>query len=591
MSTTSLQQTFEAGLRHQEAGRLAEAAEIYQRILASQPDHLPATLVLARLAHQAGQSEPAINLMRRAIELQPNDSSVHSTLAMMLATQNRLDEAATILRRAISIRPDQFETWNNLGNVLQQQGHFEEAAATYQVALRLRPDDPIALANLAAALRDLGQLDEVISNYRQSLAIRPNPAIGSNLLLVLHFHPASTPRSLWEEHEQWRRMYATHIQPMPAAYANHRDPNRRIRVGYLCAEFNGGPTGRFLLPLLENHSRENVEVFCYANNFVSDAMTARFQGLAACWRSITTLADEQVASLVRNDRIDILIDCVKHMRGNRLLTFARRSAPVQVTYLPYSSTTGIDAIDYRITDQYLDTADDDRFFCEWSVRLSGCYWCYVPPAEAPALGPPPFESRGQVTFGCLNSYFKVTEPVLVTWFNLLREVEGSRLVLCSRPGVHRRRAQELAVARGIEPRRVEFFDHRPLEEYFRQYNSIDIGLDPFPYGGGTTTCDALWMGVPVVSLRGRTSVSRAGLSILSNLGLSELVAENVEQYVRIASELAAAPTRLAELRAGMRRRMQGSRLMDARGFAADFEAALRRMWVEWCAGRTVGVHA
>jgi predicted O-linked N-acetylglucosamine transferase (SPINDLY family) len=408
---------------------------------------------------------------------------------------------------------------------------------------------------------------------------------------VLHFHPNSTPQSLREEHEQWSRMYAGPIQPMPATFPNDPARDRRLRVGYVCAEFNGGPTGRFLLPLLENHDREKVEVVCYANNLVTDAMTARFQKSAAVWRDITRLTDEQIARLMREDRIDVLIDCVKHMRGNRLLAFARRPAPVQVTYLPYSSTTGVDAIEYRITDQYLDAAEDDRFYGERSIRLPGCYWCYLAPAQAPAVGPLPMESRGYVTFGCLNSYLKVTEPVLETWFTLLRGVEGSRLVLCCRPGVHRWRAQELAAAQGIEPDRLDFFDHQPLEKYFQQYNSIDIGLDPFPYAGGTTTCDALWMGVPVISLRGKTPVSRAGLSILSNVGLSELVAGDVEQYVRIASELAAALGRLAQMRATMRRRMQESPMMNARQFAADFEAALRRMWGEWCASRTAGVNA
>ena len=591
MATLTVQQAFETALRHHQVGRLAEAGQLYQQILGVQPDHAPALEMLGRLAHQTGQPETALSLLRRAMEIQPNNPGLCLNAAMVLAEQNRLNEAVEMLQRAVAIQPDHFEAWNNLGNVLQEQGRFEQAADAHRQALKFRPDHPSALANLASSLRDLGQFDEMISCYRRALALRPSAAIAGNLLVALHFHPDSTPETLRDEHARWNETYARQFESASALHANDPTTDRQLRIGYVCSEFHGGPTGRFLLPLIENHDRSSVEIFCYANVLTADATTARFQGLADVWRNTTSLSDEQFVNLVRDDRIDILIDCVKHMRGNRLLAFARRPAPVQVTYLPYSSTSGLHAMDYRITDPYLDAPADDRFYSERSVSLPHCYWCYAAPVQAPPVAPPPMQSTGHVTFGSLNSYLKVSAQVVSAWCRLLRNVAGSRLMISCPTGEHRRRARDLIAAQGVDPARVDFIDRQPIEQYFQQYNSIDIALDPFPYGGGTTTCDALWMGLPVVSLTGRTSVSKSGLSILSNVGLAELVTNDVDGYVKIASDLAADAGRLAELRTTMRGRMQTSPLMDSRQFARDFEAALRRMWGEWCARRTSGGNA
>jgi len=287
------------------------------------------------------------------------------------------------------------------------------------------------------------------------------------------------------------------------------------------------------------------------------------------------------------DRIDILIDLAMHARENRLPAFARKPAPVQATYLAYCGTTGLEAIDYRITDRFLDppSPSADDFYSEASIRLPRTYWCYQPPSVAPSqpVGPLPAGQAGTITFGCLNNFSKVNAGVVAAWGRIMSEVKDSRMILHCREGGHRHRVRKLFAQAGVEPHRVRLVPRAPGVDYFLLYDQIDIALDPFPYPGGTTTCDALWMGVPVVSLSGSTGVSRGGLSILSNVGHPELVAHEVDEYVRIATELAADRIRLAGLRATLRSRMQASPLMDAPKFARDFEAALRGMWRAWCA--------
>jgi predicted O-linked N-acetylglucosamine transferase (SPINDLY family) len=388
---------------------------------------------------------------------------------------------------------------------------------------------------------------------------------------------------------RWEQTYARPLEAQIEAHTNDRSQDRtstrsvesRLRVGYVSPDWREHPIGRFMLPLLSNHDHERFEIFCYSDLARPDALTKRLRDLADVWRDTAGLPDDRVARLIRADRIDILVDLTMHMAGSRLLTFARKPAPVQVTYLAYCGTTGLPTIDYRLTDPYLDPpGSDERFYSEWSVRLRS-YWCYEPLDGAPDVQLPPAQLAARVTFGCLNNFCKVSPESLATWCRLLRALPSSRLLLHAAEGVHRERLRKRAAAEGIEPQRIEFVGTFPVAKYLEQYHRIDIALDPFPYPGGTTSCDALWMGVPVVTLPGVTAISRGGLSILSNLELPELVAASPDEYVRIAAELAANLPRLADLRATLRERMRISPLMDAPGFARDIEAAYRRMWQEW----------
>jgi protein O-GlcNAc transferase len=370
------------------------------------------------------------------------------------------------------------------------------------------------------------------------------------------------------------------IQP----HANERDPERRLRIGYVSPDFREHVVGRFLLPLLTSHDKRAVEVFAYAHVPRPDALTESLRACTDSWRSIVGLSDAQAADLIRQDRIDILVDLTMHMDRNRLLVFARKPAPIQATYLAYCASTGLETMDYRLSDPYLDPPGmDESVYSERTIRLPETYWCYQPASETPEVSPLPALERGYVTFGCLNNFCKVSEPTLAAWAKLLRAVPRSQLLLHAHAGSHRLRVQGFLEHEGLEPARVRFTGIVPLREYFQLYHRIDIALDTFPYGGGTTTCDALWMGVPVVSLVGPTAVGRGGLSILSNVGLPELVGGKEEDYVRIGREWAGDLPRLSHLRSTLRQRMASSPLMDGPHLARNVEAAYRQMWRTWCA--------
>jgi predicted O-linked N-acetylglucosamine transferase (SPINDLY family) len=326
-----------------------------------------------------------------------------------------------------------------------------------------------------------------------------------------------------------------------------------------------------------------VEVFCYSGAGVPDAVTARFRAAADAWRDTASLSDQQLADLIREDRIDILVDLAMHMAYNRLPAFARKPAPVQVTYMAYLSGTGVDAIDYRFSDPYLDPpGENDADYVEQTIRLPRTYWCHRPDPDVPAPGDLPALSAGHLTFGCLNNFCKITPPTWAAWIELLRQVPASRLLLLAHDGAHRQRLRDSLAAAAIDPARLHFTGPVPAQQYFRLYHRIDVSLDPFPHGGGMTTFDSLWMGVPLVTLAGRTGVSRMGLSFLSNLGLTDLVAHSADQYLAIAAALAGDLPRLRELRAILRDRMLSSPLTDAPQFARDVETAYRQMWRRWC---------
>ena len=428
-------------------------------------------------------------------------------------------------------------------------------------------------------------MDGAVACYRRALELKPDFVWAhSNLVFGQGFCPGCDAETLYEEHRRWNRQHAEPLAKFIQPHLNDRSPDRRLRIGYVSPDFRNHPVGLFLLPLLESHDHESFEVFCYASVRIPDTMTGRCRAHADVWRDVLGLSDEQLANAVRQDQTDILVDLSMHAGSHRLLVFARKPAPVQVTYLAYCGTTGLSTMDYRLTDPYLDPpGQDERFYCEQSVRLPETYWCYQPVIETPPVNPVPVLKGGPFTFGCLNNFCKVTPPALAAWSRLLQAMPDARLLLYARAGGHRDRVRGVLAERGISTERLAFVDFLPLEEYFDVYQRIDVALDTFPYGGGTTTCDALWMGVPVVSLAGQTAVGRGGASILSNVGLPELVAHDAEQYVRIAVDLANDLPRLSELRATLRNRMQASPLMDAPRFARNVEAAYREMWRRWCA--------
>jgi predicted O-linked N-acetylglucosamine transferase (SPINDLY family) len=443
----------------------------------------------------------------------------------------------------------------------------------------------IAYCNLGSVLKEKGQLDDALEAYRQAILINPGYSDAhSNLVFTMHYHPGYDEGAIAEELGRWNRQHAEPLKKYIQPHANDRAAERRLRIGYVSPDLKEHPVGRFMLSLLSHHDKSQVEVFAYARVSASDAMTQRLRGCTDGWRNLTGLTAAQAADVIRQDQIDILVDLALHTARDHLAIFARKPAPVQVTYLGYVGTTGITTMDYRLTDIYLDPPEQlTGHYSEQSIHLPGTYWCYPGFPAAPAVSALPAEQAGHITFGCFSNFCKINDRTLSVWCQLLTQVPRSRMHIHAYEGDHRQRVWRFFQQRGIDSSRITFTGRLPLAQYFAQYQPIDIALDTFPYGGGTTTCDALWMGVPVVSLIGKTAAGRGGWSILSNIGLAELAARSEEEYVRIAVELAGDTARLKELRSTMRQRMEQSPLMDAPRFARDMEAAYRQMWKNRCA--------
>jgi predicted O-linked N-acetylglucosamine transferase (SPINDLY family) len=572
-------------VQHQQAGRLDAAEQIYQRILQVEPDQPDALHFLGVLTAQLGRHQAAAANILRAIAVNPNVAPYHLNLGLVYQELWKLDEAVASYRRALQLQPEFVEVHYNLGGALTAQGRIAEAEACYRRALQLRPGYVEAHNNLGNVLRDQGSLDQAIACYRRALQLKPDFAMAhSNLLYTLHFSPGYDAQTIYEEHRRWNHQHGEPLARLIQPHANDRTPDRRLRVGYVSPDFCSHAECFFTVPLFSAHDHQSLEVFCYADVARPDDTTARLRSYADVWRNITGRTDEQIAQLVRQDKIDILVDLTMHMARNHLLVFARKPAPVQVCWLAYQGTTGLATVDYRLTDAHVDPPGlHERYYAEESIRLPDSFGCYDPLASEPAVNALPALETGCITFGSINNFCKVNADVFRLWAGVLRSVERSRLLLLAAEGSYRQDTLRLLEQEGVAPDRVTFVGKRSRAEYLRLCHRIDVGLDTFPYNGQTTSLDCFWMGVPVVTMVGKTAVGRAGLSLLTSLGLPEWIADGPQQFVRIAVELAGDLPRLGKLRATLRERMQNSPLMDAPRFARNVEAAYRMMWQRWCA--------
>jgi predicted O-linked N-acetylglucosamine transferase (SPINDLY family) len=451
----------------------------------------------------------------------------------------------------------------------QRARRLREAEEIYRQILAREPRQAGIMNNLANILKDCGRIEEAVDLCRKALEIEPqNAAIHSSLCYKLHFHPDYDRAAIFKELREWDRRHGGPTPPPP-----RRTSGQRIRVGYVSPDFYGHAECFFVLPLLDAHDREEFEIHCYASVRHPDRVTELMKSATEIWHDVLPLSDEQLAWKIREDRLDILVDLTMHMAFNRLPTFAAKSAPVQVAWLAYPGGTGLSAIDYRLTDAWMDPpGESDAYYAEKSIRLPDCWCCYRPLGDVPPAKP---RAAGPVMFGSLNNPCKLTRPTLRLWANLLRDVTDSRLLLLTNSDEQRQRMVRDFHDGGVDRHRLEFVGYGPRGEYLRHYDRSDIALDPLPYNGITTTCDALWMGVPVVSFLGRTAAGRAGLSILSNLQLGDLIAADESQFLRIATALANDPAKRRELRANLRQRMDQSPLMDARRFTRNLESVYR----------------
>ncbi len=516
---------------------------------------------------EQGNLKEAVAAFRTALILKPEFPEAHYNLGNALSDSGQIEEAVAAYQSALKLRPVFPDAYNNLGNCLHRQWLVDDAIAAFRKSIVCRPTDPATYNNLANALKDAGQIEEAINSFDRAIALDPHCALwASHRLYAMHFHPGVDARALLRAHLDWDHRHARPLQQRFAPHENDVRKDRRLRIGYISPNFREHVVGRNLFPLLREHDREHFEIHCYSNSRHEDALTARFRSFADGWRNINGLDDDQVAEQIRADRIDILLDLSLHMAGNRLPVFARKPAPVQATFAGYPSGTGLQAMDHRLTDPHLDPpGQSDGDYREQSIRLADSFWCFDPTGDEPELGPPPFERNGgRITFGCLNNFSKVNDRVLSLWAGVLRAVPDSRVVILAPMGSPRTRTLEVFKRAGVQESRVEFIDRHPRDKYLESYQQIDVALDTLPYNGHTTSIEGLWMGVPPVTYVGQTAVGRAGLSQLTNLGLADLAAFDETQFAKVATELAANPSRLSALRMGLRKHMGRSPLTDAR---------------------------
>lgn len=570
------------GVTLKEHGLPEQALECFRQAIALNADFAPAYEGQGSALRAMGRFDEAIDAYRTAIRIDPRFAEAYNNLGVLLKDTGQSTEAILAYQQALALDPELAEAHNNLGIVLKEQGLLEQAIGHLQRALELRPGYAEACNNLGLALEIQGQVTEAIAAYRQALIFDPHLLRAhSNILFALNYLPRYDPQAIFEEHLSWSKTYAEALCSHKAA-APDRTADR-IRIGYVSPDFRAHPVAYFIEAVLASHTPEQFEVTCYSDVIAPDEVTARLRRLAHHWRDIHGLTDEQACEVVRRDGIDILVDLAGHTDRNRLLLFARKPAPVQASWIGYFNTTGLAAMDYFISDQFSSPAGQERLFAEKLIRLPHSRFCYRPPDYAPEVAPPPSMKNSYITFGSFNNLAKINDDVVALWSEILSALPDSRLFLKSlalKDRNTRERYLNLFAAHGIAQDRISISEHSPHPEMLAEYGKIDIALDPFPFTGGLTTCETLWMGVPIVTLAGETLVSRQSASLLTNLGKTEWVAESPRRYVEIVLELAGTPTELLELRRNLRMWIAASPICDAEIVTRDLETTYRLMWAQ-----------
>lgn len=568
-----------------DASRFDEAGDCCRRALEIEPRHAKAHANLGAVLQRRGANDEATQHYREAISADPELAPPRFNLGVLLLEGGQGDEAIEQMRRAVALDPGQAEWQMRLGTACADAGRPLDAKASLEAALRLAPDLALAHEQLAGCLLSLGDARAAAARFRRAWEIEPSLQMAaSNQLLALNYIFDEPPEAVFAEHLAWGRRVAG--GRTGAACANDSDAGRGLRVGYVSPDFRDHPLVRFIEPVLARHDRAQVEAVCYSDAARDDGVTERLRRHAVLWRDTVALDAEGLAQRIRDDRIDILVDLAGHSGGGqRMPLFALKPAPLQVSWLGYMNTTGLAAMDYRITDANASPQGWERYHTEQLIRLPDSQWCFAAEASALAVGPLPAGLGSGVTFGSMHNLSKVSPQAIALWSQLLRRLPGSRLLMLA-PGLGQSSAVVAAqfAAHGIDAARIEFKGRPSVGDFLALHNRIDINLDSFPYTGGTTTCHSLWMGVPVVTMKGRAMASRGGASLLCAAGMPELVADNESQYLDIAEHLARDLKRLALLRQDLRQRVAQSPLMDAARFTRNLEFAYRDIWRRWCAG-------
>ena len=552
------------------------AVQSYQAILDQDPGHEEALFQLAQLAHQAGRPDLSLAYLEQLCNRITDNPAYWFSYGSLCLEQRQMDMGEQALRKAIELDPKHLGAHVNLGNRLKEAGQLEEAVGHYRIVLDQQPDSVEILSNLASTLTSQGLHAEAARLYDRIAQAAPDLHVAqSNRLMNMNYMQDLTPGEIFTAHQDWGRNFP---DPGPAEIRSRQ--GRKLHIGYLSPDLRSHPVFWFLHALLTHYDRDQVTVSCFSNLARGDGKTAVLRELSDNWHEVYSLTDDQLADLIRTSGVDILVDLAGHTANNRLTAMAMRPAPVQMTWLGYPNSTGLAQMDYRITDAISDPDGAEDFHSEDLIRLEDGFLCYSPPQDAPDPGPLPCEEKGHITFGSFNNLAKLTQGCIESWSDILRQLPDARLLLKARsmddPGTRKRVFDQFA-NQGIPADRLDLrgrlkgaWDHLDL------YNQVDIALDTFPYNGTTTTCEALWMGVPVLTFTGASHAGRVSASLLSRVGLSDLVASDRQAMVRMAVNLAGDRDRLVDLKQRLRPRMAASPLCDGPGFARQMEQAMKK---------------
>lgn len=567
-------------------GDMEEAILCYRKALKLEPDNMIALNNLGNALKARGKLEEAVACYENALSIDPEYAEAYNNLGNALSSKGKTDEAVLCFQKALKLRPDNVKTYNNFGGALRKQGKLSEAVEAFKKSLEIEPCYAEAYNNMAGVLLKQGNVPKAIESYQKALAIRPDFAMAhSNLLLACNYQDHMDPEWLFSQHRNWAKIHA--IENMDKRH--HRPEfslqDRKLRLGYVSPDFRIHSVAYFLKAIIEAHDRSGFKIFCYSDVICPDEITRAFARNVDCFKNIAGIDNKTVADQIRRDKIDILVDLAGHTAGSRLIMFSMKPAPIQVTYLGYPNTTGLETLDYRLTDFWADPPGlTDHLYTEKLVRLPYGFLCYTPPEESPEIEKTGNLDSGRIVFGSFNNLTKITPEVVKAWAKILTQVHNGKMVLKSGSFADpetRNRLIDHFFRNGVGRGQIELVSHIPsMFDHLQLYNRIDIGLDTFPYNGTTTTCEALWMGVPVITLAGRTHGSRVGASLLSNVGLAEFIADSVEDYVEKGISLAYNIRKLKSIHRDLRSRMTRSFLMDAARFTGSLERAYRRMFSE-----------
>ncbi|MCP3178436.1 tetratricopeptide repeat protein [Desulfuromonas sp. KJ2020] len=565
----------------------AEAEECFNAALQHRPGMHDASINLGRILVEQGRAREAIAIYQAALAGSPKPAEILYALAVAFRNANRVGQAMVHLEESLAQAPDYADAHNLMGVLLMDMGMAEDSRIHFEKAIALNPRDDGPWTNLACLLQSLGRYREAYSMARTAVDLAPQkPLIHSNLLFLSNYQDSLGREEIFAEQRRWNERHALPLTRAGEPPVTEKNPDKKLRIGYVSPDFRFHPVCFFITPILAGFDRERFEVTCYSNVLQPDEQTEALRGLASRWRDICGVPDDEVVRWIREDKIDILVDLAGHSGDNRLLVFARKPAPIQVTFLGNPDGTGMDAMDYRITDAWCDPVGlTEPFHREELIRLPGNFFCYAPPSPALDIAPLPWRSNGYVTFGSFNNFSKISNKLLETWCTILHAVPDSRLFFQGKPMSDHVKVSELKTffeRRGIHGERIHVRGNTSFQEHMNLLSQVDIALDTFPWNGHTTTCHTLWMGVPVVALEGERGISRMGMSILCGLGEERLVARTVEEYVSKAVALAETPEALSHFRMNIRAQILNSPWGKQEQYNANLDAVYRDLWRKYC---------